>query len=269
MMKKWVYVGNVRAHTHDVRALTVAVPISSEGSLSDEARDLQDEKERKVKKIRFKGKKLLDFSYSKWARFRVPMLVSAGDDAKLFAYSAKEFTRFSPHDVCPAPQRVPVQLVVNTRFSQTSFLLVQASSWLDVLCVRVPDVGSGPYGGLATTNLVARVKSKLSRKIVCSAMSNSGELLGYSDQIRPSLFALSRQAGESTWTLSKRQLPQDLPSAHSMAFTCDGVWLLIAGHDRRIYVSVFSSFLVSVLANYCRFGGLGTTAHLYTLSWGA
>ncbi|MBA0798263.1 hypothetical protein Gohar_008870, partial [Gossypium harknessii] len=226
MMKKWVYVGNVRAHTHDVRALTVAVPISSEGSLSDEARDLQDEKEREVKKIRFKGKKLLDFSYSKWARFRVPMLVSAGDDAKLFAYSAKEFTRFSPHDVCPAPQRVPVQLVVNTRFSQTSFLLVQASSWLDVLCVRVPDVGSGPYGGLATTNLVARVKS-------------------YSDQIRPSLFALSRQAGESTWTLSKRQLPQDLPSAHSMAFTCDGVWLLIAGHDRRIYVSVFSSFLVS------------------------
>ncbi|XP_012478415.1 WD repeat-containing protein PCN isoform X1 [Gossypium raimondii] len=236
MMKKWVYVGNVRAHTHDVRALTMAVPISSEGSLSDEGRDLQDEKERKVKKIRFKGKKLLDFSYSKLARFRVPMLVSAGDDAKLFAYSAKEFTRFSPHDVCPAPQRVPVQLVVNTRFSQTSFLLVQASSWLDVLCVRVPDVGSGPYGGLATTNLVARVKSKLSRKIVCSAMSNSGELLGYSDQIRPSLFALSRQAGESTWTISKRQLPQDLPSAHSMAFTCDGVRLLIAGHDRRIYI---------------------------------
>ncbi|KAK8309542.1 hypothetical protein V6Z12_D02G131200 [Gossypium hirsutum] len=167
MMKKWVYVGNVRAHTHDVRALTMAVPISSEGSLSDEGRDLQDEKERKVKKIRFKGKKLLDFSYSKLARFRVPMLVSAGDDAKLFAYSAKEFTRFSPHDVCPAPQRVPVQLVVNTR---------------------------------------------------------------------PSLFALSRQAGESTWTISKRQLPQDLPSAHSMAFTCDGVRLLIAGHDRRIYI---------------------------------
>ncbi|KAK8366118.1 hypothetical protein V6Z12_A02G101500 [Gossypium hirsutum] len=167
MMKKWVYVGYVRAHTHDVRALTMAVPISSEGSLSDEARELQDEKERKVKKIRFKGKKLLDFSYSKWARFGVPMLVSAGDDAKLFAYSAKEFTRFSPHDVCPAPQRVPVQLVVNTR---------------------------------------------------------------------PSLFALSRQAGQSTWTISKRQLPQDLPSAHSMVFTCDGVRLLIAGHDRRIYI---------------------------------
>lgn len=31
MMKKWVYVGYVRAHTHDVRALTVAIPISWEG----------------------------------------------------------------------------------------------------------------------------------------------------------------------------------------------------------------------------------------------
>lgn len=32
VMKKWVYVGYVRAHTHDVRALTIAVPISREGS---------------------------------------------------------------------------------------------------------------------------------------------------------------------------------------------------------------------------------------------
>lgn len=32
-MKKWVYVGYVRAHTHDVRALTMAVPISLEGMI--------------------------------------------------------------------------------------------------------------------------------------------------------------------------------------------------------------------------------------------
>jgi len=29
--RKWTYVGYVRAHTHDVRALTMAVPICSEG----------------------------------------------------------------------------------------------------------------------------------------------------------------------------------------------------------------------------------------------
>lgn len=32
MMKKWIYVGHVRAHTHDIRALTVAVPICREGT---------------------------------------------------------------------------------------------------------------------------------------------------------------------------------------------------------------------------------------------
>ncbi|GMI93112.1 POPCORN [Hibiscus trionum] len=236
MLKKWVFVGSVRAHTHDVRALTMAVPIGSEGSLSDGAKDLQDTKRKKVKRIRSREKKPLDFSYGKWARFGVPMLVSAGDDAKLFAYSAKEFTRFSPHDICPAPQRVPIQLVTSTRFNRTSFLIVQASRWLDVLCVQVPDVGSGPYSGPVTTNIVARVKSKACRKIICSAMSNSGELFGYSDLIRPSLFALSRQAGQSAWTVSKRQLPQKLPSAHSMVFTSDGSRLLIAGHDGRIYI---------------------------------
>lgn len=30
-IKKWIYVGRVRVHTHDVRALTVAVPINHEG----------------------------------------------------------------------------------------------------------------------------------------------------------------------------------------------------------------------------------------------
>lgn len=29
--KKWVYVGYVRAHTHDVQALTVAVPVVRKG----------------------------------------------------------------------------------------------------------------------------------------------------------------------------------------------------------------------------------------------
>lgn len=31
VVKKWVYISHVRAHTHDVRALAIAVPISHEG----------------------------------------------------------------------------------------------------------------------------------------------------------------------------------------------------------------------------------------------
>lgn len=34
VIKKWVYIDHVRAHTHDVRALTVAVPISKEGRIN-------------------------------------------------------------------------------------------------------------------------------------------------------------------------------------------------------------------------------------------
>lgn len=33
VVKQWVYVSHVRAHTHDVRALAVAVPIAHEGPL--------------------------------------------------------------------------------------------------------------------------------------------------------------------------------------------------------------------------------------------
>ncbi|KAK1405628.1 putative U3 small nucleolar RNA-associated protein 4 [Heracleum sosnowskyi] len=136
VMKKWVYVGYSRAHTHDVRALTVAVPISREDTFSDE----------KVKRPRL--------SYLKWA----PMLISAGDDTKLFAYSANEFTQFSPHDICPVPQKPPMQLVLNTVFNQTPLLLSQASKWLDVFCIREKTSVSGSTVSIATTDLVVRVK---------------------------------------------------------------------------------------------------------------
>ncbi|KAE8718577.1 Transducin family protein / WD-40 repeat family protein isoform 2 [Hibiscus syriacus] len=202
----------------------MAVPISSEGFYLMRQKTCKKTR-KKVKRSRSREKKPLDFCCGKWAHFGVPMLVSAGDDAKLFAYSAKDFTRFFPHDICPAPQRVPIQLVTSTRFNQTSFLLVQASCWLDVLTVQVPDVGSGPYG----------------------------ELFGYSDHIRSNLFALRRQAGQSTWTISKRQLPQNLPSAHSMVFTSDGSRLLIAGHDRKIYiVDLESSKLLDTFIPCCQ-----------------
>lgn len=167
------------------------------------------------------------------------MLISAGDDTKLYAYSVKEFMKFSPHDICPAPQRVPIQLVLNTVFNQTSLLLVQASNWLDILLVRTknsvrPDMASK---GLAATHLLARVKSKASRKIICSTISNSGVLFAYSDHVKPSLFELKCKVGKSAWTVNKRLLLQKLPYAHCMVFSCDSSQLLIAGHDRRIYVS--------------------------------
>lgn len=176
------------------------------------------------------------------------MLISAGDDTKLFAYSAKEFTKFSPHDICPAPQRVLVQLAHNTVFNRSSLLLVQASYWVDILCVCTKT------GGVATTDLVARVKSKASNRIISSAISASGVLFAYSDHVKPSLFELKRSKdGGRVWSVSKRQLPRNLRYAHSIAFSFDSSRLILAAHDRRIYVSLsclsishaFSSFPAS------------------------
>lgn len=198
----------------------------------------------KVKRSRGREKPL-DFSYHKWAHLGVPMLVSAGDDTKLFAYSVKEFTKFSPHDICPAPQRMPMQLVLKTAFNQIPLLLIQAANCLDICCVRlkngsVSDVCPGPSGGLASTDLVARVKCKASRKIICSAISSSGTSFAYADHTKSNLFELKRnKSGSRLWTVNKRQLPRGLPYAHCMVFSSDSSRLLLAGHDKRIYVSLF------------------------------
>ncbi|XP_044475587.1 WD repeat-containing protein PCN-like [Mangifera indica] len=226
VMKKWVCIGYVRAHTHDVRALTVVIPIGNEDPLPDE----------KIKRSRSREKPI-DFSYHKWAHSGVPMLVSAGDDTKLFAYSAKEFTKFSPHDICPAPQRVPVQLVHNAIFDHT-LLLVQSSYWIDILSLHLKsNVNSGTFGGHATTDLLARVKSKASLKIICSTISNSGLLFAYSDHVKPHLFELKRpEVSKSAWSIKKRRLPCKLPFARSMVFTYDCSLLILAAHDRKIYV---------------------------------
>ncbi|OIW20872.1 hypothetical protein TanjilG_24950 [Lupinus angustifolius] len=233
LMKRWIYVQNVRAHTHDVRALTVAVPITQEDPLPDE----------RVKRAR-REEKPIEFSYHKWAHLGVPMLISAGDDTKLFAYPVKEFTKFSPHDICPAPQRTPIQLVLNTAISQSSMILVQSSHGLDIHLLQLRNVHTAR--GHAKTEMLARVKSKASQKIICSTISNSGMLFAYSDHLKPSLFELRRsEGGKVTWSVSKRKLPPKLPFAHSMIFTHDSSWLIVAGHDRRIYVvDVGSSELV-------------------------
>lgn len=184
-------------------------------------------------------------SYHKWAHLGVPMLISAGDDAKLFAYSVQEFTKFHPHDICPAPQRVPMQMVHNTVFNQTSLLLVQDSCSLDILGIHI----SSESSGRVLTKPLVRVKSKGGRKIICSAISNAGSLFAYSDQIRPSLFELKKnKLGKNPWSPIRKRLP-NLPSAHSMVFSCDCSRLIIAGHDRKIYVCANFSFTCLTISN--------------------
>lgn len=174
------------------------------------------------------------------------MLISAGDDTKLFAYSAKEFTQFSPHDICPAPQRPSMKLVHDTVLDGASVLLVQSSVWLDVFLVKI-DGNVSPsvsFGRSTKTQLLARLKSKGSRKIICSTISSTGMLFAYSDHVKPCLFELRRHKGrKGRWSIDKLQLPKGLPYAHCMVFSVDASHLMLAGHDRKIYVSSSWPFL--------------------------
>jgi U3 small nucleolar RNA-associated protein 4 len=108
------------------------------------------------------------------------------------------------------------------------------------------DTGPGPSRGRATTDILARIKTKRSRKIICSTISNAGVLFAYSDHVKPSLFELKKEVRRSAWTVNKKPLPQNLPYAHSMVFSADSSRLMIAGHDRKIYVSIFNDDLFSL-----------------------
>ncbi|GJM96524.1 hypothetical protein PR202_ga13367 [Eleusine coracana subsp. coracana] len=223
-VSKWVYVGYVRVHTHDVRALTMAVPICRED-------DVPEEKAAKKKRRRH------EFSYHKWAHLGVPMLISGGDDTKLFAYSAREFTQFAPHNFCPAPQRPLINLARDSTVNGDSVMLVQSANWLDVLLVTVQNklTPSTSSGGDATIRHLARLKSKGSRKIISSAASTNGTLLAYSDSARPCLFALKHKGGKK-YSLDKLELPKGLPCSHSMMFTVDSSNLILSGRDGKVYI---------------------------------
>ncbi|KFK32171.1 hypothetical protein AALP_AA6G206900 [Arabis alpina] len=246
--QKWDYIGYVKAHTHDIRALTVAIPISREDPFHDDK--VSDKSVYGTSRKHRRKEKRVNFTYHKWAQLGVPMLISAGDDAKLFAYSIQEFTKFSPHDICPAPQRVPMQMVHNSVFNQTSLLLVQGICTLDILRLHI----SNDSSGRASTKPLVCVKSRNARKIICSAISNTGSLFAYSDQIGPSLFELRRsEFSKSPWSVSRKRLPE-LPFAHSMVFSSDCSRLITAGHDRKIYTIDITSMELVYAFTPCREG---------------
>jgi U3 small nucleolar RNA-associated protein 4 len=191
-------------HRHDVRALTVAAPeISEQG-------DLLGAPSRKKCSYR----KPSGIDYQKWARPGVPMLISGGDDTKLYAYPANTFLDFYPHDICPAPQRLFMQLASEPKVRGGPIMLTQYPAWLDVSMINVGmdndlkaktmDIKLGKRKGrfefpdkrerhLVAGNpskLLARIKCKASQRIICSAISESGNLIAFSDRIKPRLFEL-------------------------------------------------------------------------------
>lgn len=252
----WVFVGSNRVHTHDVRALTVATPLISE----------QGEFLGAPSRKKHNYRKPLGMDYRKWALPGVPMLISGGDDTKLFAYPANTFLDFYPHDICPAPQRLFMQLACEPKVVGCPIMLTQYPGWLDVSMINVGmcndlkaktmDIKLGKRKGRSKfpdkrekhllmgnpSKLLARIKCKASQRIICSAISESGNLIAFSDRIKPRLFELKMrlstecEGGKGGSKIKKHHLPESLLPAHSMVFSADSTRLLIACYDRKIHV---------------------------------
>ncbi|KAK1288627.1 hypothetical protein QJS10_CPB19g01186 [Acorus calamus] len=171
--QKWVYVGYVRAHTHDVRALTLTVPISEQ----------------------------------------------AIDGA--------------------------------------STIMVQSSCSVDVLPIRLRNTAEATGSGKnAATQLLARVKSKGSRKIISSTISSTGLFFAYSDHVKPNLFELKHEIAclfllEQIVNVHKEELlhtfepcrkvddmkfPPAEPPITRMFTSSDGQWLAAVNCFGDIYV---------------------------------
>lgn len=170
------------------------------------------------------------------------MLISSGDDTKLFAYSAMDFTNFAPHDICPAPQRPLVNLTKqrSTSDGDGQIMLIQQYNRLDV---KVLENVTGNVKRTRNQPTHLQLKSEGLRRIVCSAISADGSHVAYSHNVRPCLFELRCQSedghnNKGVWLLKKLKLPKGLPSAYCMIFSVDSSSLIIGGRDRKIYVSM-------------------------------
>ncbi|KAH9301389.1 hypothetical protein KI387_012972, partial [Taxus chinensis] len=264
----WAFIGSKRVHTHDIRALTVAVPLIYEKGEFRAEPSIKERGDRRPSGL----------DYCKWAIPGVPMLISGGDDAKLFAYPANRFLDFNPHDICPAPQRVFVQLVSKPNIGEGPIMMTQYPSRLDVSMINMGinfELGKRKSRGFDSENnykgqkytlhkserhqngdntranshvkgsppkLMVTVKCKHSQHIICSAISESGHLIALSDHIKPSLYKLKLDLSKGSegrgggWRLKKKRLPQCLSPAHSMVFSANSTRLIIASNDRKIQV---------------------------------
>ncbi|KAG0557990.1 hypothetical protein KC19_11G171000 [Ceratodon purpureus] len=132
--EKWVYVGSKRTHTHDVRALAIATPIVAPvtpAGKSGVKLSRQEKQKARAKRTKFKSRRGPN-DHRKWARQQTAMLISGGNDAKLFTYPANGFLSFHPHDVCPSPERPFIQLAKQSALDGGTLLMAQHSNRVDI-----------------------------------------------------------------------------------------------------------------------------------------
>ncbi|KAI5056426.1 hypothetical protein GOP47_0028244 [Adiantum capillus-veneris] len=154
---RWVFVGSKRTHTHDVNALVVASPPVSEHSV-----DL-DNKSKLVKERKKLKRSWVEQDQAKSGQSGViSMLVSGGNDAKLFTYPANAFLAFHPHDVCFAPQRTPITLALGSKSQSGLIMMAQHEHQVELWKITINSVSRQPSSppSVATQNALSPPLSK-------------------------------------------------------------------------------------------------------------
>lgn len=102
---------------------------------------LDKEKKREIRRRMKKNPNSRPNDHWKWARRRTAMLISGGNDAKLFTYPANAFLSFHPHDICPCPERPFIRLAAQSAIYGGTLMMVQHSSRVDIWKIHSKDSG--------------------------------------------------------------------------------------------------------------------------------
>ena len=107
------------------------------------------------------------------------MLISGGNDAKLFTYPANAFLAFQPHDVCYAPQRTPISLA--TKQHHGLIMMAQHEHQLDIwkmVACEPSDTTNLQKNGSASQSQLGKRKSEESPNYNARQRTANGHLKG-------------------------------------------------------------------------------------------
>ena len=184
----------------------------------------------------------------------VPMLVSGGNDSRLFAFAAESFMTFYPHAFCPSPQPPPMAL--SRRGQAASLLLVQQPYEIDIWQLpgqegngslkkrKKEGMENGTHGGGEAAkdpqgpSLIARMKMSSPEAITCSAVSPDGRHVAYSDSSKVRLFELMQTGGvKGGVTIRRCKVGAVVPPAHTLTFSTDSLHLIVATRTGPLLVN--------------------------------
>lgn len=207
---QWAFTSSKRPHTHDVKALAIAAPSSSDDGI----------------------------------------LLSAGNDAQLIAYNAESFRKHHPVRVVSVPQRTPISMTSASGPNPPLLLAEHENwldVWRLGESRKRSDKKEGMMKLAAAPAHVLRAQLAGPRHVLCSAISPDGKTIAVSDVMSLRLFEISspKDDDEITWSVRRQEPPAGVTSAQLLAFAPDGKHLVAVAASGAAHVIDLDEWVVS------------------------